>query len=401
MNIELYHNIHEDQKIKGFLNYHYCSELEEVVQYNVYEVLEDNQVINTNYTGENEIDYLCIYAHGSRVFGNPRKDSDIDFVLFYKGTIREDTLFNIFVDESIYIEHAKCDFNPIEIDDESDIEYYIQKHDIEYHQNSLSEQKLVNLGLALDDYENDEIESSSMKDDVIGHEEQIKHKIDLEKYTVDLGLPSGALWCKFNMGCDPRFNYDRYKHEYCDGKGDWYGFHYAWGEQIGYKDQYVWKTYKYGQQSVYYEDLYNMTKYQLNQDGLKRLLPEDDVVLQRLHIHNFKFHIPTKDQVDELIDNTTQEWKSNYLGYEGLNGMIFKSKFNDNFIFLPAAGFYTESYKKSGEMGYYWTSDLSDESSTEAYSFWFQPGHVCRPHIANHSFRYEGLSIRPVIEFNI
>jgi predicted nucleotidyltransferase len=64
-------------------------------------------------------------VHGSRVFGNPRKNSDIDFILFYKGTIREDDLFNIFVDENIYIEHIKCDFNPIQINDVSDIEYYI------------------------------------------------------------------------------------------------------------------------------------------------------------------------------------------------------------------------------------------------------------------------------------
>ena len=399
MFIECYHKVHKDQEVQGFLDYHSCAELEEVAQYNVYEVLEDNQVINTNYTGENEIDYLCIYAHGSRVFGNSGKNSDIDFVLFYKGDIREDDLFNIFADENIYIEHIKCDFNPIQIDDDSDIEYYIQKHDIEYYQQPLME-KMHNLALALDDLEdNEKIDTTSLKD-IIDSNDVIENRLQLEKYTVDLGLPSGTLWCKFNMGCDPRFNYDRYKHEYCDGKGDWYGFHYAWGELIGYKDQYVWKTYKYCKQSVYYEDLFNMTKYLHNQDGLKRLLPEDDVVLQKLNIHNFKFYIPTKDQVDELIDNTTQEWKSNYLGYEGLNGMIFKSNFNDNFIFLPAAGFYTDSYKKSGEMGYYWTADLSDESSTEAYSFWFQPGHICRPHIANHSFRYEGLSIRPVYNKN-
>lgn len=117
MNIQCYHNIHKDQEVKGFLDYQYCSELEDVIQYNVYRVLENNYI--------DDIEYICIYAHGSRVFGNPRKDSDIDFVLFYKGSIREDDLFNIFVDESIFIEHIKCDFNPIRIIDDSDIEYYI------------------------------------------------------------------------------------------------------------------------------------------------------------------------------------------------------------------------------------------------------------------------------------
>lgn len=144
MNIKCYHITHKDQPVKGFLDFGTCSDIENTVRYNVYTILEDNNIINLNYTGDDEIDYMCIYAHGSRVFGNPRKDSDIDFVLFYKGSIREDDLFNIFADEDIYIEHAKCDFNPIEIEDESDIEYYIQKHDIEYHQKSISE-KLYNL----------------------------------------------------------------------------------------------------------------------------------------------------------------------------------------------------------------------------------------------------------------
>ena len=130
MFIECYHKIHKDQEVQGFLNYDSCAELEDIIIYNVSDVLEDNDIIYND-----EIEYLCIYAHGSRVFGNPRKNSDIDFVLFYKGTIREDDLFNIFADENIYIEHIKCDFNPIEIDDKSDIKYYIQKHDIEYHQN--------------------------------------------------------------------------------------------------------------------------------------------------------------------------------------------------------------------------------------------------------------------------
>ena len=155
MQIECYHIINKDQSVKGFLDYKTCSDLENTVRYNVYTVLEDNNIINLNYTGDDEIEYMCIYAHGSRVFGSPRKDSDIDFVLFYKGSIREDDLFNIFADESIYIEHVKCDFNPIEIEDDSDIEYYIQKHDVEYHQTPILEKK-VNLALALDDFENDD-----------------------------------------------------------------------------------------------------------------------------------------------------------------------------------------------------------------------------------------------------
>ena len=147
-----------------------------------------------------EIEYLCIYAHGSRVFGNPRKNSDIDFVLFYKGTIREDDLFNIFADENIYIEHIKCDFNPIEIDDKSDIEYYIQKHDVEYHQKPVLEKK-INLALALDDFD-DEEQVQNIKSKQNNHEDYTKNYLDAMEYFVDLGLPSGTLWCKYNLGVD-------------------------------------------------------------------------------------------------------------------------------------------------------------------------------------------------------
>ena len=398
MFIECYHKVHKDQKVQGFLDYGTCSDLENTVRYNVYTVLEDNNIINLNYTGDDEIDYMCIYAHGSRVFGTPRKDSDIDFVLFYKGSIREDDLFNIFGDEDIYIEHVKCDFNPIEIDDESDIEYYIQKHDIEYYQHPLIE-KMHNLALALDDLEdNEKIDTTSLKD-IIDSNDAIGNRLQLEKYFVDLGLPSKTWWCKFNLGCDKRFDYDRYKHEYCDCKADWLGDKYAWGELDGLKDEYTGKTYKYAKPSVYYDNMYNMIKY-TRQDDLTQLLPEDDAAYQKLHIGEFKFHIPTKEQVEELIDNTSHKWKTNYLGYEGLNGMLIKSLINENYIFLPAAGWYTTELKKNGEHGVYWTSTISEESDNEAYDFWFDKHDVYKPHFGHHQRREEGISIRPVYNKN-
>ena len=389
MNIELYHNTHKDQKVKGFLDYHYCSELEEVVQYNVNSILEDNYIEDVN--------YICIYVHGSRVFGTPIKNSDIDFVLFYKGTIKEDSLFNIFAEESIYIEHVKCDFNPICIKNESDIEYYIQKHDIEYYQVPLYE-ALQNIKLALDDYQDIKDNNSIKDNDIINAEDVIQQRIELDKYTVDLGLPSGTRWCKFNMGCDKRFDYDRYKHEYCDGRSEWFGNLYAWGELDGMKDTYTWSNYKYAEPSPYWENSYNVNKY-FPRDGLTHLLPEDDVVQQKFHIHNFKFYIPTSAQAKELIENTYQEWKTNYLGYERLNGMLFRSKINDNTIFFPAAGFHRHGdYQKAGEIGIYQTSDLSEESYKEIDCFWFDDSLVRAPHFAIHQVRCEGMSIRPVIK---
>ena len=65
----------------------------------------------------------------------------------------------------------------------------------------------VNRGikLALDDYQDDElIGSTSQHNDVIDSEDIIKHKVDLMKEVVDLGLPSGTLWCKYNLGVNPK-----------------------------------------------------------------------------------------------------------------------------------------------------------------------------------------------------
>jgi hypothetical protein len=73
----------------------------------------------------------------------------------------------------------------------------------------------------------------------------------LKKETVDLGLPSRTLWCKYNLGVDPN---QLIKPE------DWYGKYYAWGELEGNKINkngeiyFQWDNYKFGNE-------YNLTKY--------------------------------------------------------------------------------------------------------------------------------------------
>ena len=60
------------------------------------------------------------------------------------------------------------------------------------------------INLALDDIEDNEpIGSVSQHNDVINSEDVIKNRIELDKLTVDLGLPSGTRWCKYNIGVNP------------------------------------------------------------------------------------------------------------------------------------------------------------------------------------------------------
>jgi len=60
-----------------------------------------------------------------------------------------------------------------------------------------------------------------------------------------LELPSGILWCKYNIGAFPGKDAE-----------DWYGNYYAWGE-LEPKSNYSWQTYKYCDKSYVTLTKYN------------------------------------------------------------------------------------------------------------------------------------------------
>ena len=179
----------------------------------------------------------------------------------------------------------------------------------------------VNKGiqLALDDFE-DEEQVQNVKSKQVQNRDYTKEYLDLMEEVVDLGLPSGTLWCKYNLGAT------------CENTPEsWYGDYYAWGELIPNKDQWNELSYKFTRK---------MKKYN-NYDKLINLLPEDDAAYQFKKCHNYKFHIPTKEQCEELLNyTTTSECQENYNGIEGLNGYILTSNINNNEIFIPAAGYF-------------------------------------------------------------
>ena len=179
----------------------------------------------------------------------------------------------------------------------------------------------VNRGiqLALDDFDDDEVQNIRSKQ--VNHRDYTKEYLDLLRdEVVDLGLPSGTLWCKYNLGAT------------CENTPEsWYGDYYAWGELTPNKDQWNEASYKFTGK---------MKKYN-NYDNLFNLLPEDDAAYQFKKCHNYKFHIPTKDQCEELIQYTTvSEYQENYNNVIGLNGYILTSNINNNKIFIPMAGYY-------------------------------------------------------------
>ena len=102
------------------------------------------------------------------------------------------------------------------------------------------------------------------------------------------------------------------------------------------------------------------------------------------------WHIPSKEEMEELIDNCTWTWTAQ----NGVNGYKVTSKTNGNSIFLPAAGYrYDSSLNFAGYGGLYWSSSLNTSNSIYAYNLDFESSYV-------DWFYYNrrcGLSVRAVL----
>ena len=103
----------------------------------------------------------------------------------------------------------------------------------------------------------------------------------------------------------------------------------------------------------------------------------------------------TKDQGQELIDNTTSEWTS----INGVNGRKFTSKTDSSkYIFLPSGGFcdYT-SLHNAGSNGCYWSITYNHPSPALAWLISISSNSVYWGYTV---YPFSGLSIRLVRYFN-
>ena len=207
--------------------------------------------------------------------------------------------------------------------------------------------------LALDDYQDIDPNSSvSSTNDVIDVNNVIEERIKLDELTADMGLPSKTRWAKYNLGVIPNNRKLRYAK-------NWKGDYYVWGEtkpNVGSK----WEIYKFSkaghaQLTKYCTDS-NFGMLGFN-DGLSQLLPEDDIATITLGKH---FHIPTKEQWEELIDNTINYWVDDYKGIKGLSGRVFESVENDNEIFIP-------KYDQYNDACYSMSSNISEIKPFRSY----------------------------------
>ena len=191
---------------------------------------------------------------------------------------------------------------------------------------------------------------------------------------VDLGLPSGNLWAKCNLGASAP---------------EAFGDYYAWGEvepkQVYTNSNHKW--YKEGAPSL------GFTKYN-NEDGKLSLEDEDDAVIQKL---GNGWRTPTLADFRELTNQKYTTIKKTTLN--GVAGyQITSKKNNKKSIFIPFAGFkndkpQTREISSSEEVAVCMTNQRRiDNQVFNCWTFAFEQDRIRR----YGKRRYDGISIRPV-----
>lgn len=221
---------------------------------------------------------------------------------------------------------------------------------------------------------------------------------------VDLGLPSGTLWAKCNVGANSETEN---------------GLYFAWGETQGYVDAstkaFSWNNYKYGTSRS------NLTKY--NAADRKTVLDlEDDAASVNM---GGDWHMPAKAQCEELFKETTNgfvtsggaftqyawndtnssstptgtttniTWSTaGYFFFKNSYASVTDAISANNYLFIPAAGYCSGGGVDGvGEWGNVWSSSLYTDSVSGAWGFGFGNGGAG----VDNDGRCNGRSVRGVV----
>ena len=191
---------------------------------------------------------------------------------------------------------------------------------------------------------------------------------------VDLGL--SVKWATCNIGAD---------------KPEDHGDYFSWGETENKRIN-NWDTYKFTEGSSN-----TITKYCSNAqygwyervDSLSALEPDDDVAHKKW---GGSWRIPTKAEINELIENCTWTWTTR----NDINGYLVTGKktgYTDRSIFIPVTGTYDEGklfdYRQRGA---YWSKDCGTLYPADASTLEVA---VREPYVGMRP-RFESLAVRPV-----
>ena len=222
---------------------------------------------------------------------------------------------------------------------------------------------------------------------------------------VNLGLPSGLKWATMNVGANSPVE--------C-------GTYYAWGEtepaQFGY---YGWDLYRLCNGSMK-----TLTKYCTNSeygkvDGQITLDKANDVA----HVKwGGNWRMPTKLELDELINNCYWEWTMSYNNDYGAGYIVYAAKsdedkgkiltseyaqrgdapsskysLSDPHIFLPFGSCMSESKNRNDGSVYLWSSTLDKDHCWLAYQM-----RICNRdgfrYKTGAAYRYYGMNVRAVFK---
>ena len=198
---------------------------------------------------------------------------------------------------------------------------------------------------------------------------------------VDLGLPSGRLWAKCNIGAESETDY---------------GLYFAWGSNVGYAANGNQSPHDFsaGQQTPYFikkneEDGYY--EYARYVDG-ETLCFGDDTARNNM---GGNWRMPTQTDFQELYDYCNDNGSILWTTINGVNGRQFISP-NGNYVFFPAAGCCDGSSRNdAGSGGGYWSSSCyeDDGPGDSAYGLYFSSSNVSPGY---NDYRYYGYSVRAV-----
>ena len=190
---------------------------------------------------------------------------------------------------------------------------------------------------------------------------------------VDLGLPSGLKWAQGNLVKDSQGNYS------IGEETDW-GTYVSWGNIIGHNE---------GDGYDFSDANYNSTPGHSVAANIPSNDAAHDIALATL---GTPWHLPTKEDFQELYDNTDSERVADYNG-TGVAGRKFMKKSDHSvYVFFPASGlYYGTSLNIRGSSGLYWSSSFY--SATRAYYLSFNSSSVTPQNISS---RRSGYSVRPV-----
>ena len=193
---------------------------------------------------------------------------------------------------------------------------------------------------------------------------------------VDLCLPSKTMWATCNVGAD---------------KPEDEGLLFQFGRVDGYRFGHInnkFRLNKQNKQDTGSESIPVTTSGKIYKKN-EILDLEDDAA----HVNmGGKWRMPTKDELKELVDNTTHRVET----INGVKGMLFTSKINSNKLFIPfiQGSWWNGNWNDWGRSdAYVWSSQVHPSNVNDAYTLYcYSGGHAD----IDYNTRFYAFSVRGV-----